>query len=216
VPRIKAATMTTLQVIRHRDHRRWPSARAERSSNVEALPSPPGPTPVPPEVLSALGEPVIHHRRPASPRSSRSARGLTVRLQRGNDVSSSPPPAPAPWSPRRENIVNAGRRGTGRIGGQLRRALAEAHEGWGAKVTALEYEWGTKADPADIAAALAKNPAIQGRVRTVLRDLDGRRQRHPRRSVRSSPRTPAILVVDAISGLGATDLRRTTGTWTCA
>ena len=77
---------------------------------------------------------------------------------------------------------------------------------WGAEVTALDYEWGTKADPADIEKALAADPAIKAvyvqhseTSTGVVNDIKAIGE--------IVARTPAILVVDAISGLGATDLQ---------
>ena len=77
---------------------------------------------------------------------------------------------------------------------------------WGAEVTALEYEWGTKVVPADIEKALAADPAIKAvyvqfseTSTGVVNDIEAIGE--------IVAKTPAILVVDAISGLGATDLK---------
>ena len=58
----------------------------------------PGPTPVPPEVLSAGAEPVIHHRAPRFTEIlNEVVAGLKYVYQTRTTSSSSPPPAPAPW-----------------------------------------------------------------------------------------------------------------------
>jgi aspartate aminotransferase-like enzyme len=77
---------------------------------------------------------------------------------------------------------------------------------WGAEVTALKYEWGTRAVPADIEAALAADPSIKAvyvqhseTSTGVLNDIKAIGE--------IVAKTPAVLVVDAISGLGASDLK---------
>jgi aspartate aminotransferase-like enzyme len=81
---------------------------------------------------------------------------------------------------------------------------------WGADVVALEHEWGTKVNPAEVERALAGNPdAVAVFVQFsetstgVVNDIKVIGE--------IVARTPAVLVVDAISGLGATDLP--TDTW---
>jgi aspartate aminotransferase-like enzyme len=77
---------------------------------------------------------------------------------------------------------------------------------YGAVVTMLEYEWGTRVDPDDVRRALAENPAIkavfvqQSETSTgVVNDIAAMGA--------IVAETPALFVVDAISGLGATDLK---------
>jgi aspartate aminotransferase-like enzyme len=79
-------------------------------------------------------------------------------------------------------------------------------EAYGLNVTKLEYEWGTKADPADIEKALAADPEIKGVLVThsetstgVVNDIETMGA--------IVAKTPAIIIVDAISGLGASDLK---------
>ena len=70
--------------------------------------------------------------------------------------------------------------------------------GWGANVTALEYEWGTKADPADVAAALAEEPGIKA-VFVQFSETSTGVVNDIKAIGEIVAKTPAMLVVDAIT-----------------
>ena len=166
----------------------------------------PGPTPVPPEVLSALGEPVIHHRAPRFTEIlTEVLAGLKYVYQTANDVIVFAASGTGAMESAVVNIVNAGDEVLVVSVGNFGERWLKLTKGWGAKVTALEYEWGTKADPADIAAALAKNPAIKA-VYVQFSETSTGVVNDIKAIGEIVAKTPAILVVDAISGLGATDL----------
>ena len=71
---------------------------------------------------------------------------------------------------------------------------------------ALDFEWGTRADPADIAKALAANPDVKA-VYVQFSETSTGVVNDIKAIGEIVATTPAILVVDAISGLGATDLQ---------
>jgi len=167
----------------------------------------PGPTPVPPEVLSALSQPVVHHRAPRFTEILKEVvAGLKYIYQTQNDIIVFSASGTGAMESAVVNVVNPGDHvlvaSMGNVGERWKKLTAT----WGAAVTALDYEWGTKAVPADIETALAADPAIkavyvqQSETSTgVVNDIKAIGE--------IVARTPAILVVDAISGLGATDLR---------
>jgi len=166
----------------------------------------PGPTPVPPEVLSALGEPVIHHRAPRFTEILIEVlAGLKYVYQTANDVIVFAASGTGAMESAVVNIVNAGDEVLVVSVGNFGERWLKLTRGWGANVIALEYEWGTKADPADIAAALAKNPAIKA-VYVQFSETSTGVVNDIKAIGEIVAKTPAILVVDAISGLGATDL----------
>lgn len=167
----------------------------------------PGPTPVPPEVLSALSEPVVHHR---APRFTEILKQVVVGMkyiyQTENDVLAYAASGTGAMESAVVNVVNPGDHvlvaSIGNFGERWKKLTAK----WGAEVTVLDYQWGTKADPADIAKALAADPAIKAvyvqfseTSTGVVNDIQAIGE--------IVAKTPAILVVDAISGLGATDLK---------
>ena len=167
----------------------------------------PGPTPVPPEVLSALGEPVVHHRAPRFTEIlTEVIAGLKYVYQTENDVLVFAASGTGAMESAVVNVVNPGDHVLVASIGNFGERWLKLTRSWGAEVMALEYEWGTKADPADIEKALAADPAIKAvyvqfseTSTGVVNDIEA--------IGAIVAGTPAILVVDAISGLGATDLK---------
>ena len=167
----------------------------------------PGPTPVPPEVLSALAEPVIHHR---APRFTEILKEVVVGMkyiyQTENDIIIYAASGTGAMESAVVNLVNPGDHVLVASVGNFGERWIKLATTWGAEVTALKYEWGTKAVPADIEAALAADPSIKAvfvqhceTSTGVVNDI---------KAIGAIVAgTPAVLVVDAISGLGASDLK---------
>ena len=128
----------------------------------------PGPTPVPPEVLSALAEPVVHHRAPRFTEILKQVvAGLKYIYQTQNDIIVLAASGTGAMESAVVNVVNPGDHvlvgSMGNFGERWKKLTAT----WGAEVTALDYEWGTKVVPADIEKALAADPAFAA----ALKDL---------------------------------------------
>ena len=166
----------------------------------------PGPTPVPPEVLLAAAEPVIHHRAPRFGEVLNEViDGLRYVYQTANDVIVFSASGTGGMESAVVNLVQPGDHVLVGSCGNFGERWIKLNRTWGAEVTAIEAEWGTRVDPAAIEQALAADPAIkavfvqQSETSTgVVNDV---------RAIGAIvARTPAVLVVDAISGLGATDL----------
>jgi len=167
----------------------------------------PGPTPVPPEVLSALGEPVIHHRAPRFTEILIEViAGLKHVFQTENDVLVFAASGTGAMESAVVNVVNPGDHVLVASMGNFGERWLKLTKNWGAEVTALEYEWGTKADPDDIEEALAADPAIKA-VYVQFSETSTGVVNDIQAIGAIVAKTPAILVVDAISGLGATDLK---------
>ncbi len=167
----------------------------------------PGPTPVPPEVLSALSEPVVHHRAPRFTEILKDVvAGLKYVYQTENDVLVFAASGTGGMESAVVNVVDPGDHVLVASMGNFGERWKKLAKTWGAEVTALDYEWGTKADPADIEKALAADAGIKAvyvqfseTSTGVVNDIE---------TIGAIvAKTPAILVVDAISGLGATDLK---------
>lgn len=162
----------------------------------------PGPTPVPPQVLAAMAEPIVHHR-------AADFRGVYERclgrlrqvFRTEHDVllftssgtgamESAVANLCAPGDP--ALVVSAG--GFGERWQQLLRA-------YGADLDVLEYEWGETPAAEDVAARLAARPAKavfcqHSETSTgVVADV--------RALAAAAHEADALLVVDAISSLGA-------------
>jgi aspartate aminotransferase-like enzyme len=167
----------------------------------------PGPTPVPPEVLSALSQPVVHHRAPRFTEILKQVvAGLKCIYQTENDIIVFAASGTGAMESAVVNVVNPGDHvlvgSVGNFGERWKKLTAT----WGAEVTALDYEWGTKVVPADIEKALAADPAIKA-VYVQSSETSTGVVNDIRAIGEIVAKTPAILVVDAISGLGATDLK---------
>ena len=167
----------------------------------------PGPTPVPPEVLSALSEPVVHHRAPRFTEILKQVvAGLKHIYQTENDIIVFAASGTGAMESAVVNVVNPGDHvlvgSMGNFGERWKKLTAT----WGAEVTALDCEWGTKVVPADIDKALAADPAIKA-VYVQFSETSTGVVNDIRAIGEIVAKTPAILVVDAISGLGATDLK---------
>lgn len=167
----------------------------------------PGPTPVPPEVLSALGEPVVHHRAPRFTEIlTEVIAGMKYVYQSKNDVIVFASSGTGAMESAVVNVVGPGDHVVVASCGNFGERWLKLTRAWGAEVTALEYEWGTKVVPADIADALARDPSVKAvyvqfseTSTGVVNDIQAIGD--------IVAATDAILVVDAISGLGASDLK---------
>ncbi len=163
----------------------------------------PGPTPVPPEVLAATAEPIVHHRGPDFRIVyERTLSRLQDVFRTEGDVllftasgtgamESAPANLCAPGD--RVAVVSHGSFGERWL------AITKAH---GLDVTAIQYEWGEYPDPAEVGAAVREAGATtvfcqQSDTSTgVVADVQAIKEAVG----------DATLVVDAISSLGAVPL----------
>ena len=119
----------------------------------------PGPTPVPPEVLLAGAEPIVHHRAPRFVEIfSECIAGMKYVFQTENERSIFASSGTGAMESAVVNLVNPGDKVIVASVGNFGARWLKLNKTWGAEVVALEYEWGTRADPADIEKALADNP----------------------------------------------------------
>ncbi len=166
----------------------------------------PGPTAVPPEALAAAARPIVHHRAPAYEALVAEVRaGLKYLFQTEQEVitlcSSGTGAMEAAvvntMSPRETALVIQG--------GKFGERWGEICEAYGVTVIPIDVEWGKSVDPEQVKTALAKYPEISAVFAThsetstgVLHDVEA--------LARIVRRAPTLLVVDAVSSLGATDL----------
>ena len=166
----------------------------------------PGPTPVPPEVLLAGAEPIVHHRAPRFVEIfNECVAGLQYVYQTTNDVVIFAASGTGAMEAAVVNVVNPGDTVIVASVGNFGERWVKLASKWGANVVALDFEWGTRADPAAIAAALAANPDTKA-VYVQFSETSTGVVNDIKAIGEIVAATPAILVVDAISGLGATDL----------
>ena len=173
----------------------------------------PGPTPVPPSVLQAMTKQMEDHRGPAF---ANLIVSVTERLheffQTKNDVFIFASSGTGAMEAAVVNTLSPGDKVLVVSIGAFGDRFAEIARIFGAEVLKLEFPWGTAADPKVIHEHLAKHPDVKAVLVThnetstgVTNDLESIGE-----VVRSHQ---AILVVDAISSIGAIDLP--VDTWGC-
>lgn len=167
----------------------------------------PGPTPVPPEVLLAQARPMIHHRAPIY---TEVLLGVLADLkyvfQTSNEVLIYASSGTGAMESAVVNLFSEGDKVVVASTGNFGERWAKLSEAYGLNVIKLDYEWGTKANPADIAKELEKDSAVKGVLAThnetstgVLNDVEA--------MAKVTAGHQAVLVIDAISGLGACELK---------
>lgn len=167
----------------------------------------PGPVPISNEVLIEHGRPLMHHR---SPEFSKIFTEVTEKLkkfmQTENDVLVLTSSGTGAMEAAVVNAFSTGDKvlvvNVGNFGERFKKISAK----FGLEVLALDYEWGEAADPADIKKMLDENPDIKGVMiqqsetsTGVLNDIEA--------VAKVVKNYPALLIVDAISGIGASELK---------
>ncbi len=173
----------------------------------------PGPTPIPPEIQNVLSRQMINHR---GPEFAEIIRGMTATLkeifQTKGDVLILTGSGTGGMEAAIVNMLSPGDKVLVVSNGFFGERFADIAEGFGAQVERLRFEWGSAADPEAVRQALAKNPGVKAVLVThnetstgVTSDLA---------SIGAVVKEfDKLLIVDAISSLGAIDLP--TDAWGC-
>jgi serine---pyruvate transaminase len=170
----------------------------------------PGPTPVPPQVLAALAEPVVHHRSPDfQPVYERVLSRLREVCRTGSDVLLFASSGTGAFESAVANLVSPGEPHLVVSAGSFGERWATMTAAYGAEIDHLRYPWGETPEPADVRSRLAERPAkavwlVQSETSTgVVADVA---------SLAAAAREAgSLVVVDAVSSLGA--VRCETDAW---
>jgi aspartate aminotransferase-like enzyme len=163
----------------------------------------PGPTPIPPEVLLAQGSPLVYHRGPGF---GRLMRGVTERLKElyrtdRADVLLMTSSGTGGLESAIQNVLSPGDEVFVPLAGffaERWKKLAESH---GLVVRSIEYEWGRRIVPDEVAEALAGHPVkavllTQSETSTgVIQPIE--------ELARVAQDAGALVVADVVSSLGA-------------
>jgi aspartate aminotransferase-like enzyme len=162
----------------------------------------PGPTPVPPEVLAALAEPVIHHRSPDfRPVYERCLTRLREVCRTSSDVLLFTSSGTGAFESAAANLVSAGEPHLVVSAGNFGERWVALARAYGAEVDHLRYAWGETPDPDDVRARLREREAkavwvVHSETSTgVVADVQA--------LARAAKEAGALIVVDAVSSLGA-------------
>jgi aspartate aminotransferase-like enzyme len=167
----------------------------------------PGPTPIPPEVLLAMARPIIHHRAPVFEELLREVReGLKYFFQTKNEVLIFASSGTGAMEGAVTNTLCAGDKALVVEGGKFGERWANICKAYAVKTQLLSVEWGQAIDPKAIQKALREDPAIKAVFTQATETSTG--VLHPIKEIAAivAPYPGTILVVDAISHLGAAKL----------
>jgi len=163
----------------------------------------PGPTPLPQEVRLAQTKQIIHHRtREFSQIFEDVCQGLKDVLQTKNDVLLFTASGTGAMEAAVVNLLSPEDEALVVRGGKFGERWAEIGDSFGVSVISLDVKWGTAVDPKLIKEELTRNPKIKA-VFTQLVETSTGVLYDIKNIAKVVRKTDAILVVDAISGLGA-------------
>lgn len=167
----------------------------------------PGPTPIPEEVLLEQARPLIHHR---SLEFSKILKEVTEKLKKlfktRNDVFVLTSSGTGAMEAAISNSFSSGDKVLVARAGMFGELFEKICKKFGLDVISLAYEWGEEINSDDIREALNEDPDIKGVMVQSSETSTG--VLHDVKTIGSIVKKyPAILIVDAVSGLGAADLR---------
>ena len=166
----------------------------------------PGPTPVPPEALLSMALPILHHRTPEYEALFAEVReGLKGLFQTAEEVLLFAASGTGGMEAAVVNILSPGDRTLVIRGGKFGERWGEICQAYDIDGVPIEVPYGKAVNPALVAAALERDPQVAAVFSThsetstgVLHDIEA--------IARIVRKTPALLVVDAITSLGVVDL----------
>src|SRR5579864_6534937 len=162
----------------------------------------PGPTPVPPEVLAAMGAPVVHHRSPDfRPIYERCLARLREVCRTESDVLLFTSSGTGAFESAVSNLVSPGEPHLVVSAGNFGERWASMTGAYGADVDHLRYAWGETPEPDDVRARLAARQAKA--VWTVHSETSTGVVADVQAIAEAAKDGGALVVVDAVSSLGA-------------
>jgi len=173
----------------------------------------PGPTPLPPEVSEAMARPIIHHRTPQFQAVLKEAgEGLKYVFQTQNDVFILASSGTGAMEAAVVNLLSAGDAALTIQAGKFGERWTEICRAYGVNAEVVDVEWGKAVESKEIEKRLKANPKIKAVFATLCETSTGA-YTDIETLGKIIKDTNAVLVVDAISGLGAIDLK--TDAWSC-
>ena len=167
-----------------------------------------GPTPVPPAVSQAMAAPMLYHRAPAFDELYERVLGrLPGVFRTSNDVLAFASSGSGALESAVANLVRPGDKILVGAAGKFGERWIQLGEAYGAEVVRYEPGWGERLDPAEYDRLLTENPDVKVAFSTLSETSTG--IVHDVQAIAEVARKhDVILAVDAVSGLGATELRQ--------
>jgi serine---pyruvate transaminase len=167
----------------------------------------PGPTPVPEEVLLSMARPIIHHRTPQFMGILKEAiDGLKYVLQTRNDVFLFASSGTGAMESAVTNLLSAGDKAIVVRAGKFGERFSEICQAYGVEALNIDVEWGNAVNPDIIRDILSKDKSIKA-VYVTLCETSTAVVNDIKTIGDIVSRTEAVLVVDAISGLGSVEFK---------
>ncbi len=167
-----------------------------------------GPTPLPPRVSSIMAEPILYHRAPAFDAVyARVLERLPAVFQTENDVLLFASSGSGAMESAMANLVRPGDRVLACAAGKFGERWIELGEAYGADLVRYEPGWGRRLDAGEIDRILTDTPGVHVVFATLSETSTG--VVHDVEAIAEVARHhDALVVVDAVSGLGAAELRQ--------
>lgn len=166
----------------------------------------PGPTPVPPAVLAALAEQVIHHRGPDFRRTfAECLERLRAVCRTSEDVLLFTASGTGAFESAVANLAAPGRRVLAVSAGSFGERWIAMAQAYGCDVVPLRYPWGATPSPDDLRAALAEAGGADA-VFLVHSETSTGVVADVQALAAAAREAGALVVVDAVSSLGAVPL----------
>jgi len=167
----------------------------------------PGPTPLPPQVCEAQAKPIIHHRTPQFQAILKEAsEGLKYIFQTKEDVYILTSSGTGAMEASIVNLLSPGDEVIVIDGGKFGERWTEINKAYGIKAEVIKVEWGKAVDAKEVETKLKSNSKIKAVFSTLCETSTGVANDIEALG-KVVKNTSAVLVVDAISGLGAIDLK---------
>jgi aspartate aminotransferase-like enzyme len=167
----------------------------------------PGPTQVPEEVLVAGALPIMHHRTPQFEAIfAEATKGLQYIYQTKNPVMIFASSGTGALESSVVNLLSAGDKVIVVVGGKFGERWANLTKAYGLNTILLTVPWNETVDPKLIEKTLQENPDIKA-VYTTLSETSTGGVSDIEAIAKIVKKTDAVLVVDAVSGLGVVDLK---------
>ncbi|MDP8259423.1 MAG: alanine--glyoxylate aminotransferase family protein [Candidatus Gygaella obscura] len=164
----------------------------------------PGPTPLPPEVMESLAKPIIHHRTPQFLSIFKEVcEGLKCVFATKQDCFVFTSSGTGAMESTVANLLSAGDTAICVNGGKFGERWGKLCNAYGVEPIVINVEWGHSVDPKVIEEKLKITKPVPKAVFTTLCETSTGVSTDIREIAKIVNKTDAVLVVDAVSGLGA-------------
>ncbi len=167
-----------------------------------------GPTPLPPRVSQVMAEPMLYHRAPAFVEVyARCLERLPRVFETSNEVLCFASSGTGAMESAVANLTRPGEPAVAASCGKFGERWAELCDAYGADTCHLDVEWGRRVEPADLDRLLSQSGGART-VFTTLSETSTGIVNDVRALAETAHRHGALIVIDAVSGLGAVPVRQ--------